>query len=121
MSQMTKPNSTKRYTALKALNEVVVIRPTSPCYNNTIYKTKHKIHIYKNESKHGEMGPVKQNLMQFWSSLNLSTLPHGVTLAVVDPQYTVANVFLYTGSNQYLHEDECKVAVASKCLTRWSQ
>jgi len=43
---------------VKALKEVMVLRirlystrPTSPCYNNTPYKMRHKIHIHKNESK----------------------------------------------------------------------
>jgi len=50
-----------------ALKEVVVIslnptRSTSPCYNSTTHNRKHKIH--KNESKHSEMDPVRQNSIQ---------------------------------------------------------
>jgi len=64
--------------SVKALKEVVVLRigfnPTrsnSPCYNNYTfmqYTVIQKIHtftyIHKNESKHSEMGPVRQNPIQ---------------------------------------------------------
>jgi len=54
---------------VKALKEVVVLRTvfnptrsTSPCYKPT---HAHNIHnTYKNESKHSEMGPVRQSPIQ---------------------------------------------------------
>ena len=62
--------------SVKALKEVMALRigfnptrSTSPCYNTThacnIYVIQ-KIHTYihKNESKHREMGPVRQNPIQ---------------------------------------------------------
>ena len=65
--------------SVKALKEVVVLRigfnptrSTSPCYNNytfiqytVIQKKIHKFtYIHKNESKHSEMSPVRQNPIQ---------------------------------------------------------
>ena len=58
--------------SVKALKEVVVLRigfnptkSTSPCYKAThAYNTQ-----YKNESKHSEMGPVRQNPIQRTVSL----------------------------------------------------
>ena len=69
--------------SVKALKEVVVLRigfnptrSTSPCYNNYTfmqYTVIQKIHtftyIHKNEYKHSEMGPVKQNPIQRTVSL----------------------------------------------------
>ena len=64
--------------SIKALKEVVVLRigfnptrSTSPCHNNYTfmqYTVIQKIHTFtyrhKNESKHSEMGPVRQNPIQ---------------------------------------------------------
>ena len=58
--------------SVKALKEVVVLRigfnptrSTSPCYN-TIHTCSHteNTYIHKNESKHTEMDPVRQNPIQ---------------------------------------------------------
>jgi len=56
------PPSVKEVLVLRS--EFNPTRPTWPCYNNTTNKTKHKIHIHKNESKHGKRGPPRQNLIQ---------------------------------------------------------